>query len=330
MKAYGALNSSIESIREFDTPNPIPAADEILIRVRAVSLNPVDTKVRSLIGSDDLDAPRILGFDAAGTVESVGASVENFSPGDEVYYSGDVTRPGSNAELHTVQAALVAKKPSSFTFPEAAALPLVTITAWELLFERMSDGTFPPNTAILIINGAGGVGSALIPLAKSAGLTVVATASRAETSEWCTQLGADHVINHREPLRPQAEAIGFKQFPLIANLHNTETYWETTADLLARIRRARTDCGNQESHRYRQSLSPKIPANRLGIHAHPLPFPDRRYAPPRRNPCRNRKTLRCRHLPQAQHYPPWLTICCQPPRSPPPARIRHHHRQAHH
>ncbi|MBG7607572.1 MAG: zinc-binding alcohol dehydrogenase family protein [Verrucomicrobia bacterium] len=233
MKAYGALNSSIESIREFDTPNPIPAADEILIRVRAVSLNPVDTKVRSLIGSDDLDAPRILGFDAAGTVESVGASVENFSPGDEVYYSGDVTRPGSNAELHTVQAALVAKKPSSFTFPEAAALPLVTITAWELLFERMSDGTFPPNTAILIINGAGGVGSALIPLAKSAGLTVVATASRAETSEWCTQLGADHVINHREPLRPQAEAIGFKQFPLIANLHNTETYWETTADLLA-------------------------------------------------------------------------------------------------
>ncbi len=233
MKAYGATNSSIESIQEFETPDPVPAADEILVRVRAVSLNPVDTKVRKLIGADDLEKPRILGFDAAGVVETVGASVENFSPGDEVFYSGDVTKPGSNAELQTVQAALVAKKPSSFTFAEAASLPLVGITAWELLFERMSDGEFPPNTPILIINGAGGVGSALIPLAKFAGLTVIATASRLETTDWCEQLGADHVINHRKPLRPQAEALGFKEFPVIANLHDTEAYWETTADLLA-------------------------------------------------------------------------------------------------
>ena len=232
MKAYGALNSSIESIHEFDTPDPIPAADEILVRVRAISLNPVDTKVRKLIGPEDLDQPRILGFDAAGVVEAVGASVENFSPGDEVFYSGDVTRPGSNAELHTVQAALVAKKPSSFTFAEAAALPLVSLTAWELLFERMGAPT-STGGSLLIINGAGGVGSALIPLAKSAGLTVVATASRPETSDWCKQLGADHILNHRGPLRPQAEALGFKEFPLIANLHDTEAYWQQTADLLA-------------------------------------------------------------------------------------------------
>lgn len=232
MKACGALNSSIESIHEFDTPDPIPAAGEILVRVRAVSLNPVDTKVRKLIGSEDLLEPRILGFDAAGVVEAVGASVENFSPGDEVFYSGDVTRPGSNAELHTVQASLVAKKPSSFTFAEAAALPLVSLTAWELLFERMGA---PASTggSLLVINGAGGVGSALIPLAKSAGLTVIATASRPETSAWCKQLGADHVINHRAPLRPQAEALGFKEFPLIANLHDTEAYWQQTAELLA-------------------------------------------------------------------------------------------------
>jgi len=233
MKAFGATNASIASIREFETPAPIPADDEILVRIKAVSLNPVDTKVRKLIGTEDLATPRILGFDAAGTVVSIGASVENFAPGDEVFYSGDVTRAGSNAELQCVQALLVAKKPASFSFTEAAAIPLVSMTAWELLFERMTDGKIPSGTPLLIINGAGGVGSALIPLAKSAGLTVVATASRPETSAWCRKLGADHVINHREPLRPQAEALGFKEFPLIANLHDTELYWETTADLLA-------------------------------------------------------------------------------------------------
>ena len=114
-----------------------------LSECRAVSVNPVDTKVRRLIGTGDFGANVILGFDGAGTVEAIGKSVENFSPGDEVFYSGDVTRPGSNAELQTVQAALVARKPASFTFAEAAALPLVAITAWELLFERMSDGKFP-------------------------------------------------------------------------------------------------------------------------------------------------------------------------------------------
>ena len=232
MKAYGALNSSIDSIQEFDTPTPVPAADEILVRICAISLNPVDTKVRKLIGSENLGTPRILGFDAAGIVEAVGNSVENFAPGDEVFYSGDVTRPGSNAEFQVVQADLVAKKPTSFTFAEAAALPLVVITAWELLFERMGVSQSAKG-AILIINGAGGVGSALIPLAKSAGLTVVATASRDETEEWCRSLGADHVINHRKPLRPQAEELGFAEFPLIANLHDTESYWEQTADLLS-------------------------------------------------------------------------------------------------
>jgi NADPH2:quinone reductase len=233
MKALGAMNSSIDSIIEFETPVPQPAADEILIRVRAISLNPVDTKVRKSLGQKNLTNPRILGFDAAGVVEAVGSDVKHFSIGDEVFYSGDVTRAGSNSEFQTVQAALVAKKPESFTFTEAAAIPLVALTAWELLFERMTDGQIPYGTEILIINGAGGVGSALIPLAKFAGLTVIATASRLETREWCQQLGADYVINHRDPLRTQIESLGFKHFPLIANLHDTELYWEQTADLLA-------------------------------------------------------------------------------------------------
>jgi NADPH2:quinone reductase len=233
MKAFGALNSSIDSIIEFKTPIPTPVADEILVRVRAVSLNPVDTKVRKSLGTENLTTPRILGFDASGVVEAVGSDVKSFSIGDEVFYSGDVNRAGSNAEFQTVQAALVARKPESFSFTEAAALPLVSITAWELLFERMTDGQIPYDTEILIINGAGGVGSALIPLAKSAGLTVVATASREETRNWCQQLRADHIINHREPLRPQIESLGFKHFPLIANLHDTESYWQQTADLIA-------------------------------------------------------------------------------------------------
>jgi NADPH2:quinone reductase len=233
MKALGAMNSSIDSIIEFETPVPQPAADEILIRVRAISLNPVDTKVRKSLGQKNLTTPRILGFDAAGVIETLGSDVKQFSIGDEVYYSGDVTRAGSNAEFQTVQAALVAKKPESFTFTEAAAIPLVALTAWELLFERMTDGQIPYGTEILIINGAGGVGSAFIPLAKFAGLTVIATASRLETREWCQQLGADYVINHRDPLRTQIESLGFKHFPLIANLHDTELYWEQTADLLA-------------------------------------------------------------------------------------------------
>jgi NADPH2:quinone reductase len=233
MKALGAMNSSIDSIIEFETPVPQPAADEILIRVRAISLNPVDTKVRKSLGQKNLTTPRILGFDAAGVIETLGSDVKQFSIGDEVYYSGDVTRAGSNAEFQTVQAALVAKKPESFTFTEAAAIPLVALTAWELLFERMTDGQIPYGTEILIINGAGGVGSAFIPLAKFAGLTVIATASRLETREWCQQLGADYVINHRDPLRTQIESLGFKHFPLIANLYDTELYWEQTADLLA-------------------------------------------------------------------------------------------------
>lgn len=208
---------------------------DLLVRVRAVGVNPVDTKIRASLGATIHETPRIFGWDAAGTVEAMGNEVAGFSIGDEVFYAGDLTRPGCNAEFQAVDFRLVSLKPSSWSFEESAAVPLVALTAWELLFERMGVDVEGKDRgkSLLIINGAGGVGSALIPLARSAGLNVVATASRPETREWCLKLGAHHVINHREPLRPQVEALGIDGFAYIANLFNTEAYWEQTADLIA-------------------------------------------------------------------------------------------------
>jgi NADPH2:quinone reductase len=220
---------------EFETEQPAPGPNDLLVRVMAVSVNPVDTKVRKLLGETQQDPPRVLGYDAAGVVMEVGSEVKGFSAGDEVFYAGDVTRAGSNSEFHAVDSQLVAIKPMTWSFTEAAAVPLVALTAWELLFERMGidECGGDRGKALLVINGAGGVGSAVIPLACAAGLRVVATASRPETVAWCKNLGADEIINHRFPLRPQVEALGISEFPYIANLYDTEAYWETTADLLA-------------------------------------------------------------------------------------------------
>ena len=239
MKAIGARQflpiANPDSLFEFETALPSPGSHDLLVHVMACAVNPVDTKIRKMLGDRSNGPPRILGFDAAGVVTDIGAQVSGFKPGDEVFYSGDVTRPGCNSQFHTVDARLVAKKPQSWNFLESAALPLVILTAWELLFERM--GIDPSGAdqgkSLLVINGAGGVGSALVPLALTAGLEVVVTASRPETRAWCADLGAKHIINHREPLRPQSEALGFKEFDHIANLYDTEAYWESTADLLA-------------------------------------------------------------------------------------------------
>lgn len=239
MKAIGARQflptSHPDCLIEFDAPVPQLAAHDLLVRVKAIAVNPVDTKIRASLGGQVLASPRILGWDAAGVVEAVGSEVGSFQAGDEVYYAGDLTRAGCNSELQAVDSRLVAKKPANWSFAEAAALPLVTLTAWELLLERMMVHANDDDAgkAILVINGAGGVGSALIPLAKMLGLTVVATASRPDTIAWCESLGADHVINHREPLRPQAETLGIHEFPYIANLHSTERYWDATAELIA-------------------------------------------------------------------------------------------------
>lgn len=239
MRAIGARTflptSAPQCLVEFEAQDPTPEAGDLIVRIHACAVNPVDTKIRKSLGESVQNPPRILGWDAAGTVIEIGSDVRDFKIGDEVFYSGDLTRPGCNAELQAVDGRLVAHKPRNWSFEEAAALPLVGITAWELLFERMGvspDGK-DKGKAILIINGAGGVGSALIPLARQAGLKVIATASRPETIAWCKQLGAHYVINHREDLITQSEALGFASYSLIANLHQPELHWSATAQLIA-------------------------------------------------------------------------------------------------
>ena len=217
---------------ELDAPEPGPR--DLRVRVEAVSVNPVDTKLRA--PKPQVEAqPRVLGFDAAGVVEAVGAEVTGFAPGDEVYYAGDVTRPGSNAQFQLVDERLVARKPASLDFAQAAALPLTAITAWELLFQRMGyafEGG-GAGRSLLVIAGAGGVGSIAIQLAKLADFTVIATASRGETIAWCRQMGADHVIDHRQPLAPQLQALGFDAIDAAVNLADTDRYWDALGELLA-------------------------------------------------------------------------------------------------
>lgn len=224
-----------QSLVDVDIPKPgAPTGYDLRVRVEAVSVNPVDTKVRS--PKPQVEAqPKVLGYDAAGVVEAIGENVTRFKPGDAVYYAGDITRPGSDAEFQLVDERLVGAKPQSLDFAQAAALPLTAITAWELLFQRMpfdsergGDGK-----TLLVIAGAGGVGSIAIQLARRAGFTVIATASRPETVEWCKAMGAHHTIDHRQPLPPQLAALGFAQTDAAINLADTDRYWETLGELLA-------------------------------------------------------------------------------------------------
>lgn len=226
--------SDPESLQDVELPKPVASGHDVLVRVEAVSVNPVDTKIRS--PKPQVEAqPKVLGYDAAGVVEAVGESVTLFKPGDEVYYAGDVTRSGSNAQFQLVDERLIGRKPATLDFAQAAALPLTTITAWELLFERMPFSIdMEGNTrSLLIIAGAGGVGSIAIQLARHAGFTVIATASRKETIDWCQSLGADHVIDHRQPLAPQLAALGHAQVDVVLNLADTDRYWETIGEIIA-------------------------------------------------------------------------------------------------
>lgn len=219
---------------DVDLPKPTAKDRDLLVRIEAISVNPVDTKVRS--PKPQVEAqPKVLGYDAAGFVEAVGDNVTLFQPGDAVYYAGDITRSGSNAQFQLVDERIVGHKPKTLDFAQAATLPLTSITAWELMFHRMrldADGG-DAGKSLLIIGGAGGVGSIAIQLAARAGLGTIATASRPETVAWCRQMGARHVIDHRQPLRPQLEAVGFRHVDAIVNLADTDRYWETMGDLIA-------------------------------------------------------------------------------------------------
>ena len=223
-----------QSLLDVELPTPTPGAHDLLVRVEAVSVNPVDTKVRS--PKPQVEAqPKVLGYDAAGVVEAVGASAAGFQPGDRVYYAGDVTRSGSNAQFQLVDARLVGHAPKSIGAADAAALPLTLLTAWELLFQRMPFGSEHggQGKSLLIIGGAGGVGSIAIQLARRAGFTVIASASRDETIDWCRSMGAQHVINHRQPLAAQLQALGFEQVDAVLNLADTDHYWDAIGQLLA-------------------------------------------------------------------------------------------------
>jgi NADPH2:quinone reductase len=221
------------SLVDLELPLPAPGPRDLRVRVEAISVNPVDSKVRRRAGDID-SAPRVLGYDAAGVVDAVGAQVTGFAPGDRVYYAGSIVRPGTNAEFHLVDERIVARMPRSLSFAEAAALPLTAITAWELLFDRLRldpDGA-DRGKSLLVLGAAGGVGSILLQLARRAGLVVIATASRAESRVHALALGATHVVDHREPLRPQLEALGFAQVDYIANLVDTDAYWAQSVELI--------------------------------------------------------------------------------------------------
>ena len=212
---------------EIELPKPSPAGRDLLVKVEAISVNPVDTKQRKAKTSGS----HVLGWDAAGTVEAVGSTTTLFRPGDEVYYAGDVTRPGCDSEFHLVDERIVGRKPKKLDFAQAAAMPLTSITAWESFYDRMH---IVQGKSMLIIGGAGGVGSIGIQLAKSANLKVIATASRPETTAWVKSLGADSVIDHRKDLRPQLEALGLKNVDYIANFSGElDAYWPAMADLIA-------------------------------------------------------------------------------------------------
>ena len=218
-------------------PRPQPGPRDLLVRIEAVSVNPVDTKLRGAKPATpaQIDPPRILGFDAAGVVEAVGADVALFQPGDEVYYAGDITRPGCNAQYHLVDERLAGPKPTTLDFAQAAALPLTTITAWELLFERLGvrEGKGDERQSLLVIGAAGGVGSILVQLARQlTGLTVIGTASRAETQQWVRELGAHHMIDHSQPLLPQLKALGHDQVSMVASLTHTDQHLDPLIEAL--------------------------------------------------------------------------------------------------
>ena len=239
MKAVGYQKSlpveDANSLIDFETAKPEPKGRDIRVAVKAISANPVDYKVRKR-AAPPAGETKILGFDAAGVVDAVGPDVSLFKPGDEVVYAGSILRQGTNSEFHLVDERIVGQKPKSLSFAQAAALPLTSITAWELLFDRL--GAVPgksldPRT-LLITGGAGGVGSILIQLARRlTGLTVVATATRLESQKWCRDLGAHAVIDHGKPMKEQIEALKLPPVALVASLTFTDQHYKAIAEFMA-------------------------------------------------------------------------------------------------
>ncbi|RQR56909.1 zinc-binding alcohol dehydrogenase family protein [Burkholderia sp. Bp9126] len=238
MKAVGLTRylpiDDPHALLDVELPQPVPGPRDLLVRVEAISVNPVDTKVRAPKPQVE-DAPRVLGWDAAGTVVAVGADVTLFRPGDEVFYAGSITRPGANSEYHAVDERIVALKPRTLDFAAAAALPLTALTAWEALFDRLrvSPQGADAGKSVLIVGGAGGVGSIAIQLAKTLGkLHVIATASRPESAQWVRTLGADQVVDHFGDLPAQLRDAGHAQVDYVLILNDTDRHFPAAAEVI--------------------------------------------------------------------------------------------------
>ncbi|MGO4893935.1 zinc-binding alcohol dehydrogenase family protein [Flavobacterium sp. W21_SRS_FM6] len=224
--------SQPEALVDVEMDKPVPAGRDLLVKIEAISVNPVDCKIRKNV--DPQGQAKVLGWDAVGIVESIGAEVSLFKVGDAVYYAGDITRSGSNAEYQLIDERIVGFKPNTLTNAEAAALPLTSITAWEMLFDRL-DINKPAHSkpVLLVVGGSGGVGSILIQLAKHlTQATVIATASRQESQDWVNQLGADYVVNHRQPLKAQIDALGLGEVTHVACTTHADQHFGTLIEVL--------------------------------------------------------------------------------------------------
>jgi zinc-binding alcohol dehydrogenase family protein len=239
MKAVGYRKSlpidAQDALIDFETARPEPRGRDIRVGVKAIAANPVDYKVRKRAAPPEGET-KILGFDAAGVVDAVGPDVSLFKPGDEVFYAGSIQRQGTNSEFHLVDERIVGAKPKTLSFAQAAALPLTSITAWELLFDRL--GAVPGKSvdprSLLIVGGAGGVGSILIQLARRlTGLTVIATATRPDSQKWCADLGAHAVIDHARSMKEQIDRLKLPPVALVASLTATDQHYKAIAELMA-------------------------------------------------------------------------------------------------
>jgi NADPH2:quinone reductase len=224
-----------DALVDIELPTPKPGGRDLLVEIRAVSVNPVDTKVRKS-AKPEPDAWKVLGWDAAGVVAAVGPDATLFRPGDEVFYAGAIGRPGTNSEFHLVDERIVGAKPKTLDWAEAAAMPLTAITAWEALFDRLDVRKPVPGaaTAILVIGGAGGVASIAIQLARTlTGLTVIGTASRPETAAWVRDMGAQHVVDHSKPLAAQVAALGIGAPAFVFSTTQTDRHLAEIGELIA-------------------------------------------------------------------------------------------------
>jgi zinc-binding alcohol dehydrogenase family protein len=233
VKAIAVNPDQPSAFIEITQPMPQPGEHDLLVEVKAVSVNPVDTKVHASLSKNGLQAPRILGWDASGIVKAVGAGVTQFKAGDEVWYAGDITRPGSNATHQLIDARIVGHKPQNLDWAAAAALPLTALTAWEGLFERLNIQDAGSDKTLLIIGGAGGVGSLAIPFAKhNSQIRVIATASREDSAQWCRDRGADLVVNYRD-LQDELAKHDITFVDYIFILNDTDGHWAAVSELIA-------------------------------------------------------------------------------------------------